>query len=119
MNLKHITLRASSVSDKGLEHISKIASLTWINLWGGGGRGVHIGGNFTAVGYEHLAKMSTLQTLSIEHAGVRWTELRSLKQLKSLKLLMPTMSRDDARRLQKELPDTHVMDLRGGGGIVR
>ena len=118
-NLKHIELRATRVTDKSLEHISKIASLTRLDLSGSGEPGVHIGRIFTAVGYAHLAKMSNLQTLWIDNADVSWTELRGLKQLKSLALFMPTMSADGVRRLQKELPDTHVSASSGGGFILQ
>ncbi len=107
-HLKHIELRASSVTDETLKHISKISSLTRLDLSGSGYTGVSIGRNFAGTGYTHLAAMPNLKTLWLYNADVRWTELRGLKQLDSMVLMMPTMSADDVRRLQQALPDTRI-----------
>jgi len=116
-NLKHIELRASRVTDESLKHISKIASLARLDLSGSGYPGVRIGRNFTGTGYACLAAMPNLTTLYLNNADVGWTELRGLKQLKSMALLMPTMSEDDVRQLQRALPDTYVSAMWGGTSV--
>ncbi len=117
-NLNHIELRASRVTDETLKHISKIASITRFDLSGSGYPGVRIGRNFTGAGYTHLASMPNLKTLWLNNADVSWTELRGLKQLDSMHLMMPTMSADDVRRLQRALPDTRVGATWGYGSVV-
>ena len=115
--LTHLELRASHVGDESLKHISELKSLTYLSLSGSGEPGVHIGRNFTGAGYAHLARLPNLERMSLTNADVHWKELQSLKQVADLNMLMPTMSRDDVRKLQKALPDTRVSAAWGGGFV--
>lgn len=116
--LEHVELRASKTSDEGLKHLSNLTALSRIDLSGSGEPGVSIGRNYTGAGYAHLAKTMKLKTLYLNNADVHWTELRDLKQLQELSMLMPTMSQADVRELQKALPDTFVSAAWGGGGVA-
>ena len=86
-----------------------------LDLSGSGHPGVSIGRSFAGSGYAHLGRLPNLKTLYLNNADVRWTELRGLKQLNSLSLMMPTMSEYDVRQLQLALPDTYVSAAWGGG----
>jgi len=117
-HLQHIDLRASHVSDATLKHLSEIKTLARIDLSGSGNPGVSMGRNFTEAGYVRLANLPNLQTLWLNNADVRWTELTELVQLRVLHLMMPTMSHDDVRSLQEALPYTYVSATWGGSSIA-
>lgn len=116
--LEHVELRASKTSDEGLRHLSNLSALTRLDLSGSGEPGVSIGRNYTGAGYAHLAKTMKLKTLYLTNADVMWTELRDLKQLHTLSMMMPTMSQADVRELQKALPDTFVSAAWGGSSVA-
>ena len=116
MNLRHLELRSSQLEDEGMKQIASIGSLRRLDL-SGGGPGVHIGGRITGAGMAHLKKMKGLETLWLANLEVSWIDLKDLKWLKELDFMMVSMSADDVRRLQRELPDTRVSAAWGGSSV--
>jgi Leucine-rich repeat (LRR) protein len=118
--LTHIELRAPKITDDGLKSISQIKSLRRLDVWANGTAvfGRAQGGRFTAAGYGHLAKMPNLEELWVNNFNGTWTDLRELANLKVLHLMMPSISEDDVRQLQKALPNVQVSSATGAGGVA-
>jgi Leucine-rich repeat (LRR) protein len=117
--LAHIELRAPTITDEGLKAIAQIDSLERLDLWADGpGMGRPQGGHFTAAGYAALSKMPKLKELWVNQFKGAWTDLRELTNLKVLHLMMPSISQDEVRLLQKALPNVRVSSATGGGGVA-
>jgi len=93
---------------EGLVHLESlsVANTSWVNS----------NMKITDAGLIHLARFTRLRQLN--NANVQWSDLHELKRLKTLPLLMPTISPGDVRRLQDALPETYVSAAWGGSSIA-
>ena len=114
--LEHVTLRAD-VSDKALQYLSQIATLTRLDLYGSGATGVVQGRNFSMAGLQALKALPKLETLwltNLDLPGGDYTGLKELQQLRVLSFMMCNVSDGELDALEEALPNTHISRANGG-----
>ena len=120
--LRSIALRASGVSDKTIEHLSKIKTLERIDLHGSGRPGAVTGSLMSIEAMQQLSTLPKLHTLwltNFNSGGGSYLPLSKIKQLQNLTLMMCDIREDDYRALEQQLPKTVIHHMTGGGGFSR
>lgn len=119
--LQTITLRATGVTDKTVDYLSQTESLESISLHGSGRSGYspgHIMSIAAMTQLKHLPKLRSLTLTNFSGAG-SYVPLAELAQLQRLQLLMCDIRESDSRELEKQLQNTVIHHMTGGGGFSR
>jgi hypothetical protein len=108
--IKHISLRASRLTDETLRHLSTIKTLARVDLNGSGQPGSNPGRCFTIAGVQQLKTLPKLRTLWLTNfaIGGGYVGLKELTQLRELVLTMSDIRNEELDALEAALPNSRI-----------